>query len=54
MTHKHVLASGWIRDGQTFRECVQCRQVVGSGKLWKSDYYYYRNMSIYWGNKNAT
>jgi hypothetical protein len=59
MIHKHILASGWIRDKQTFRECVECRQVfICAGKNMtraeKSDFTYYRNMAIYWLEKHGS
>lgn len=53
MTHKHQLSAGWIRYGETFRECIQCRQVIKwNGKyaqLVKSDYHYYKDMARYYG-----
>jgi hypothetical protein len=52
--HKHQLSSGWIRDGQVYRECVGCRSVFVRSldkqtKTIKSDFNYYKGMADYYG-----
>lgn len=49
--HKHILGSGWIRDGHVYRECVGCRTVLkcGTTQVIKSDYNYYKEMAKYYG-----
>jgi hypothetical protein len=60
MMHKHVLAAGWIRGRQTFRECVECRQVFrwyGANKkpdIVKTDYSFYTQMAEYWCGNGST